>query len=201
MVFTFVNAGVIILRTTPPVINNDDTDDENDPQMTYDTTSISAKTSSMYTGGSSEPHERSPLVKNTEAAALARSLGLIKLSSREIRADLKHHHMVDDSYIALLQLQQNGAWPQFLTFAFTVLSIVGSVGLNHGWSLMILGTMAIMMIALTFALSRIYYASPQPTGFSCPMVPYVPLLGILCNGYMMGVSTFYTTRCSHEFVL
>mmetsp|Transcript_7489 Transcript_7489/g.18446 ORF Transcript_7489/g.18446 Transcript_7489/m.18446 type:complete len:769 (+) Transcript_7489:62-2368(+) len=185
MVFTFVNAGVIILRTTPPVINDDGTDDENG--STYDTARISANTSSMYTGGASAPHERSPLVRNPEAAVVARSLGLIKLSSREIRADLKHHHMIDDSYIERLRLQQNGTWPHLLTFAFTLLATVGSLGLNHGWSVIILSSMAIMMIALTFIMStRIYHASPQPTGFSCPLVPYVPLMGILCNGYMMG---------------
>jgi hypothetical protein len=192
MVFTFVNAGVIILRTTPPVLYEDNQNDANkeitdeDQELIADAAlGMSTKTSTF--GGSSAPHERSPLVRNPEAAIVARSLGLIKKSSREIRADLKHG-TIDAPFIERLQLEQNGILPHLLTFWFTVLAIIGSIGINHTWNHWFLLTVGTLMTILMLMVTRLYQVPPSSSVFSCPFVPYVPLVGIMCNAYMMGVS-------------
>ena len=167
-VFTFVNAGVILLRMRP---------------LTTSTAStVSSQNSKETTPLLGEP--KSPIVRDPRAAAVVRSLGLIKKSSRDIRNSLG----LRDSYY---NVHDNGAKPVWLVVVFTASAILASVGLSNSWynnntwhvfvmafAVLLLPISAIMLLTLP--------RSPPPETFACPLVPIVPLLGILCNSYMMG---------------
>lgn len=177
-VFTFVNAGVIILRMQPP--------DENDNGHDLDDKDHA-------------PLESSPLVRSPVAATVARSLGLVKQTSRQIkegslRSSLNNDHSSQQWYSFssgssgqfLEDVHQNGSKPHALTFGFTVCSTLASVGVSNGWQHKEL-VMGLVVFGI-FCLVRLSYLprSRPPDTFSCPMVPFVPLCGIVCNSYMMG---------------
>ncbi len=157
-VFTFVNAGVIILRMRPPDL----------PQTT---------------GDADLPLESSPLVRDPEASSVARSIGIVKKSSRQIRDSVRASSRNTSGMADIVD--QNGAKPHWLTFLFTLSCILASAGVSNGWSwVLVVGAWIVGIICggFLFTLPRI----PPPETFTCPLVPFVPLMGILCNSYMMG---------------
>lgn len=154
-VFTFVNAGVILLRMRPLVAESESFE--------------------IMSPFFMEPN--SPIVRDPKAAAVVRSLGLIKQSSINIRKMLG----IRDSY----NVHDNGAKPVWLVVIFTTSTILASVTLSNGWHsaiAILLALSAVICAGLLVSLPK----SPPPNTFSCPMVPGVPLMGILCNAYMMG---------------
>jgi APA family basic amino acid/polyamine antiporter len=157
-VFTFVNAGVIILRTRQP---SDDGEDDD----------------------SSASAEASPLVLDTEAAAAARSIGLVQKSSRQIRDSIRAS--ISSSTSKPVRVQDNGSKPHWFTLLFTIGSVLASAGISREWHRGIVVVCIIMSATCAFLLSRLPRSTPPDT-FTCPMVPFVPLMGILCNSYMMG---------------
>ena len=158
-VFTFVNAGVILLRTRP-----EPTEEDQRQQQEF----------SPYI----QPPEASPLVSKPDTAAIARSLGLIKTTSREIQKSLRETE-------PRLVVSGNGAKPMWYAAIFTVSATLASIAFSSKWSTWSLSLLLLCMLvagALLFTLPQ----SPPPDTFSCPFVPAVPLLGILSNSYMMG---------------
>jgi hypothetical protein len=160
-VFTFVNAGVIILRMRPPAIDEEELMDSSSMEL-----------------------EASPLVRDAQAAKVARSLGLVKQSSRQIRDSIR---LSITSTISSppQSVHENGSKPHLLTLGFTLCSILASAGITHGWHRTFVGICIFLGIGCAFLLSRLPRA-PPPDTFTCPMVPLVPLMGIACNSYMMG---------------
>ena len=159
-VFTFVNAGVIILRTRAP-----------------ETTAPVDSTSAM---------ESSPLVQNKEASAVARSMGLVKKTSRQIRDSLRTSEGTTSYATASTEaVQQNGSKPQWLSFLFTLSCLLGSAAVSHGWNFAVVGVSLLVGCTCAGVLFYLPQVSPPET-FQCPWVPFVPLMGILCNSYMMG---------------
>ena len=158
-VFTFVNAGVIILRMRPPDLP------EPTPVNSID--------------------ETSPLVQDVKAAAVARSLGLVKKSSRQIRDSMRSVSSAVDTGTLLDLVHRNGSKPHWLTFLFTLGCVLASAGFSRSWNPYFIGWAAIVGLASAGILFRLPKA-PPPETFTCPMVPFVPLMGIFCNSYMMG---------------
>ena len=154
-VFTFVNAGVIILRMRPEPAADTCSDDHS---------------------ATSADFETSPLVYDPRAASMARSLGLVKLSSRDIQTSIR-------TTFTSPSVHENGTKPQWLTLLFTVSCILASAVYSFSWiigTICVLGSMGAAI--LLFRLPQ----SPPPDTFACPFVPVVPMMGILCNCYMMG---------------
>eukprot|EP00934_Nitzschia_sp_Nitz4_P008671 Nitzschia sp. Nitz4//scaffold198_size39746//37591//39705//NITZ4_007608-RA/size39746-augustus-gene-0.6-mRNA-1//1//CDS//3329540539//8661//frame0 len=152
-VFTFVNAGVIILRTRPA--------EDLEPSLLNDALNV----------------ESSPLVQDPSAAATARSLGLVKKSSQQIRQSIRN--------LSPTAPESNGSKPHWLTAIFTFSCLLVSIGLSNDWSILLMisfATIALICAVLLFLLPQ----ASTPDTFTCPMVPLVPLMGILCNSYMMG---------------
>jgi amino acid transporter len=167
-VFTFVNAGVIILRTRPTASSDDEEDDDEQVGLL---------------GLSS-----SPLVRDAEAATLARSLGLVKQSSRQIRESARlssQSSAASHSPSPRPCVHQNGSKPHTLTFLFTVCSILASAAFTNGWHHGIVVVSILISISCAVLLLRLPKSRPPDT-FACPLVPGVPLCGIVCNSYMMG---------------
>jgi APA family basic amino acid/polyamine antiporter len=166
-VFTFVNAGVIILRTRPT--SSDEGDEEDTP---FDQVGLLESSS--------------PLVRGAEAATWARSLGLVKQSSRQIRDSARlSQSSATSSPRPMLSVHQNGSKPHSLTLVFTVCSILASAGFSNGWHHGIVVVSILISISCVVLLSWLPRSRPPDT-FACPMVPFVPLCGIVCNSYMMG---------------
>jgi amino acid transporter len=154
-VFTFVNAGVIILRMRPPPAADICSDDHS---------------------AASADFETSPLVYDPRAALMARSLGLVKLSSRDIQNSIR-------TTFRSSNVHENGTKPQWLTLLFTVSCVLASTVYSFSWiigALCVFGSMGAAVFL--FRLPQ----SPPPDTFACPFVPFVPIMGILCNCYMMG---------------
>ncbi|OEU13752.1 amino acid transporter [Fragilariopsis cylindrus CCMP1102] len=81
--------------------------------------------------------------------------------------------------------EQNGNKPYWLTLVITILAVLSSMGFSRRWPIWIWITTLGFLFVSIIALSRLSKGSPPDT-FSCPWVPAVPLLGILCNSFMMG---------------
>lgn len=165
-VFTFVNAGVILLRMRPLTA----------------TTTTAATTTSHESSKERIPllmEPKSPIVRDPRAAAVVRSLGLVKKTTRDIRYSLG---LQDSSYY---NVHDNGAKPVWLVVIFTACAILTSVGLSNSWNKWTTLAFAVPLpicAGLLWTLPR----SPPPETFACPLVPLIPLFGILCNSYMMG---------------
>jgi basic amino acid/polyamine antiporter, APA family len=166
-VFTFVNAGVIILRTRAP---------------------DAAVESTTYVTISSL--ESSPLVRNKEAGAAARSIGMVKKSSLQIRDSLQGSSWQlggtrSDTTATVDATQQNGSKPQWLSFLITLGCLLASAAVTHGWNFAVV--VASILVVSTCGGALFFLPQvPPPETFKCPWVPFVPLMGILCNSYMMG---------------
>jgi hypothetical protein len=161
-VFTFVNAGVIILRTRAPESTTEITQDD------------------------SFTVESSPLIQNKEAGAVARSMGLVKKSSRQIRDSLRSSlRRSGGTRAGTDAVQENGSKPQWLSFLFTVSCLLASAAVSYGWNSAVVGVSVLVGSICAGALFFLPQV-PPPETFECPWVPFVPLMGILCNSYMMG---------------
>jgi basic amino acid/polyamine antiporter, APA family len=165
-VFTFVNAGVILLRMRPTEVED-----------TGDNPNIHSEGTPLLL------NPNSPIVRDPRAAAVVRSLRLIKKKSRDIRIELGHrgiHYTVHD----------NGSKPVWLVLIFTLCTLLTSASISNSWNILI--SLALLIIATISALGLfILPRTAPPETFACPFVPLVPLLGILCNTYMMGSMPSY----------
>jgi len=179
-VFTFVNAGVVLLR-----MRNDDSfadavtsssADEMPPLLLNDATATESPAS--------------PIVQDPRAAAVARNLGLVKEPSWRIRWSSGKNSLRN-----YYNVQTNGTKPIWFVIIYTLCAISASVAISTATSdtsgderpfmLSVAGILfAGMVVSAGFLFSL--PKSPPPETFACPMVPTVPLLGILCNSYMMG---------------
>lgn len=219
-VFTFVNAGIIILRMTPPLIPEvlglesdenekgrtthpfsvDDTSSSgkniyNERSQLISTTSKEVKSLNPYsTTSTTDPSTRArPSLLPDEGGAI-----IIKQTSRD-QDDGSFSTNNSRKRRANLErelhlLEQNGSKPHFLTLLYTVSAVLFSRGISHSWHVWILVMMLTIMFISVNWLSRLNQGSP-PNTFSCPYVPAIPLLGIFSNCYMMGSmpsSTWYT---------
>ena len=161
----------------------------------------------MQRGNSSGeyPHhhdERSPLLPDDGGALI------VKRSSRDVRVELRDMSFSASSNVVVVdpstafsvntsemtQLEQNGSWPHWLTISFTVSAVLISGILSHSdneidnnstMTKVVLILLTCVMVLCGVLLSRLPQAAPPET-FTCPLVPIVPLMGILCNSYMMG---------------
>jgi amino acid transporter len=160
-VFTFVNAGVILLRMRP----TENEENSGTPNIHSEETPL------LW-------NPNSPIVRDPRAAAVVRSLGLIKKKSRDIRMELGNRGIY-------YTVHDNGSKPVWLVVIFTLGTLLTSVSITNSWNICI--SLAMLLIALISALGLfILPRTAPPETFACPFVPLVPLLGILCNSYMMG---------------
>ena len=214
-VFTFVNAGVIILRMSPLMIPaNEELERKVEPEESisvshipsgneYDRRQINvldersrliAPNSKRIDNQGRMPKSsrvRSSLLPDHGGAILVRDAtndGTIKSLVLGSESD----NGIDSEREARL-LQQNGSKPHFLTLTITICTVLSSMGISHEWpKWLIYAIMSVLAIAV-HSLFWLRQASP-PTTFSCPSVPAIPLLGIISNSYMMGsmpLSTWY----------
>ena len=82
-------------------------------------------------------------------------------------------------------VEQNGSKPHLLTLTFTICAVLASMGISRSWPLWLMIVMVIIKALSVQSLWRLPQSAP-PATFSCPYVPWIPLLGIFCNSYMMG---------------
>ena len=161
-VFSFINAGVIVLRMRGATALEDTAD--------ASVTSQHEQTAALLL------HSWPSFSSETESERLARSLGLVGTSSREIR------RMVQESES---QQSRESTTPTWLVFIFTMASILASLGATNDWhEYMIIGCLILMVVSAISLFGQ--PKSMPPETFTCPFVPTVPLLGILCNAIMMG---------------
>jgi hypothetical protein len=84
-----------------------------------------------------------------------------------------------------LDFRENGSRPVWLVFIFTTSSILAFIGLSNEWHFWVSASLGVFMVVSAFSIYCLPKA-PPPETFACPLIPTVPLLGILCNSYMMG---------------
>ena len=204
-VFTFVNAGVIILRMTPPlmpIVVETETDENNGGVYNESNEELKAAAvvvEAILRSESNIPDERSRLMSSstttstrTRSSLLPDEGGavLVKEMSPEFNSSSSliienDSDKTANSESQLRLLEQNGSKPHWLTLMFTLFAVFSSMGFSHGWPMWVIITMLGIMFLSMVSLSRLPQAAPPDT-FSCPCVPAVPLLGIFCNSYMMG---------------
>jgi amino acid transporter len=177
-VFTFVNAGIILLRMN----NNDDV-------FVTDMTDLNEVQSLLHQTEAISNTPPSPIVQDPQAAAAVRNLGLIKEPSWRIRlssvTSLRSHYSI----------KSNGTKPIWLILVFTVCATLASVVIENATSdtssidqSLMLGIVGILGFGMLLSAGWLHILpqSLPPDTFACPLVPTVPLLGILSNCYMMG---------------
>ena len=167
-VFTFVNAGVIILRMRPA--SESDRGNRNDEMGDTD------ETSALW-------NPNSPLVRDPEAASLARSMGIVKKSSVQIRESLRQS--LSSGSMTPLNVEENGSKPHWLTFLVTISSTLASAAFSSEWHVGVVMISILVVLVCAVLLMKLPTA-PPPETFTCPWVPVVPLCGIVSNSYMMG---------------
>jgi len=206
-VFTFVNAGVIILRATPPFVPTiEEMDHSHDEPSVEDQIQversklISSSTTSgnqntyTYTHIQTHPRTHNNTLIHSDTHTHRSSLlpddgGAILLQqiSQELRSTSSENTKNDDNKLAESgsPVEQNGSKPYWFSLMFTVSAILSSMGISRKWStLVVIANVGIMILSAVLLL-RLPQLDP-PNTFSCPAVPAVPLMGILCNSYMMG---------------
>lgn len=169
-VFSFVNAGVILLRMRGATALDD-----------YTCTDVSESTPLVTAAVRDGSTYAVPSDKGNEMDIVASSLSLRQTSSRQIR------RVVQESERGMLPWpNQSESTPAWLVTIFTVASTLVALGITNDWHVFLnlgfgfVGTVSALLLCLHPTL-------PPPTHtFACPGVPTVPLLGILCNCYMMG---------------
>ena len=166
-VFSFVNAGVILLRMRGATALEDPTADPGES-----TRLISATPGPAFPAGSGS---------ETGIDNVASSLGLHQTSSRQIR------RAVQESERGFLQWpSQHESGPAWLVTLFTLSSILAALGVTNDWhDYLIFGCGLVVLVSALLLCLHPTLPPPAHT-FACPAVPVVPLLGILCNCYMMG---------------
>ncbi len=220
-VFTFVNAGVIILRMSPPLIPEiielgvaEDSDEKIGTPFTFAANEskrsecsildeqsrlippLSMKADSLrriYNVSVDTSSNRT----STRSALLPDEGGAILV--REATRDLSGNSSLVDSGSddttksgnQLRSLEQNGSKPHLLTLVTTICAVLSSTGVSHSWPAWLIMTMLAITFLSAIALFRLPQISP-PSTFSCPYVPAIPLMGIFANSYMMGSMPFST---------
>lgn len=175
-VFTFVNAGVILLRLRPGLVlgNNEGVTQE---QL------------------ESNSSRRLPLAQSPRSDAIARSLGLVNQTSLDVRQSLRSSARASSlrDLSANTTDSQDATIPTLYVLGFTLSSLFLSMAIAHQVHLIFGGVMVLAMVLCTIGLYSLLppeaptqTTQSSPTTFQCPMVPAVPLCGILCNCYMMG---------------
>ncbi|MGK3735408.1 MAG: hypothetical protein ACI8RD_011728 [Bacillariaceae sp.] len=205
-VFSFVNAGVIVLRMTPPLASiatemEDNIDggrgvnDKSYEKVKAEPNIFNEQSGLLISSG----ERRSSRYSATDAASTRRhshmlpddgGFLLVKRAYREFRSSSSSTVVNGDACIAksgshIRLLEQNGSKPYWLTLVITLLAVLSSMGFSRRWPIWILITTSGFLFVSIIALSRLPQGYPPDT-FSCPWVPAVPLMGILCNSYMMG---------------
>jgi len=220
-VFTFVNAGVIILRMSPPLIPEiielgvaEDSDEKIGTPFTFaaneskrsecsilDEQSRLIPPLSMKAGSLRRIYnvsvDTSSNRTSTRSALLPDEGGAILV--REATRDLSGNSSLVDSGSddttksgnQLRSLEQNGSKPHLLTLVTTICAVLSSTGVSHSWPAWLIMTMLAITFLSAIALFRLPQISP-PSTFSCPYVPAIPLMGIFANSYMMGSLPFST---------
>jgi len=191
-VFTFVCAGIILLRTRQPEETTNTTITAEDLSIvrmgeespllhSTGTTSAGTFTVSAANNNNNTDTLSTPLAMKAEPQAMevARWLGIHEEPSLIIKESLRKSHP--------LTVANNGTKPVWLVVLFTVSSTMASYALanNDDWSKWFVGGCGLVMILSAIILFRLPQ-SPPPETFACPSVPLLPLLGILFNSYMMG---------------
>lgn len=150
-VFTFVNAGVIVLRMK--------TTRQNDPIPT----------------GLIETNEH---ICGFESSSTVSSPDEILKSRNVIRAtsNLSTYYSV--------HLFKNKSI--FFLLLFTLSVLFFSFNINHHWNSRLLFFLSAFIAASTSYFLLVHPKCKPPSTFQCPLVPFVPMLGIACNAYMMG---------------
>jgi len=152
-VFTFVDAGVIILRMRPVEDVDSDSDIDDDGGL---------PTASRQTGtGSSSITEE----------------GFEESLWEVVVAKYRRY--------ASGPVENNGSRPTYHTVIFTLCTIFASMAYSNGWAI------SVSILCLAFATYSAFVLmllpkSAPPDTFQCPYIPAVPLIGLACNGYMMG---------------
>ena len=166
-VFSFVNAGVILLRMRgATALNDPNTDvDESTPLV---------------------PSARGPTYaessdKGNGMDIVATSLSLRQASSRQIR------RVVLESERGFLQWpSESESLPVYQVTIFTIAAIIAALGITNDWHPYVTMGSGLAMLGSTVLLCCHPTLPPPTQTFACPAVPIVPLLGIMCNCYMMG---------------
>lgn len=205
-VFSFVNAGVIVLRMTPPLTSiatemEDNVDgDRGVNEKSYEEVKAEPNIFDEQSGLLiSSGKRRSSRYSATDAKSTRRhshmlpddgGFVLVERASREFRSSYLSTVVNGDGSTAksgshIRLLEQNGNKPYWLTLVITILAVLSSMGFSRRWPIWIWITTLGFLFVSIIALSRLSKGSPPDT-FSCPWVPAVPLLGILCNSFMMG---------------
>jgi amino acid transporter len=205
-VFTFVNAGVIILRMTPPAlaktmtttisVPDEESDDSRDDELTKENATID-RNQSRY--AHSHHDERSPLLPDLGGAVIVRDSIRkgrkldIQLLSNDPNILMDAGNPTTRDVQSTLVVRTNGSWPHYLTVAYTICAVWGFAILSnadhHGSMTTIHMILLLLLTTCLCACAIVLWRLPQvapPHTFTCPCVPIVPLLGILCNSYMMG---------------
>ena len=193
-VFSFVNAGVILLRMRPTTVNMQESVSVVDEGGSFAVTASSPLPELLL---------RSPMVQNPAAEAVLQALGLRKQTSLEIRKYVEKRDSIrlmrvssNSTGTSLAStVADNGSKPVWLVLCFTLSAFTASAILNHSspngndgsatarWIVLWLCVVAIILTTLMLlALPQ----SPPPETFTCPMVPAIPLAGLASNAYMMG---------------
>jgi len=247
MVFTFVNAGIIVLRLTPNLLVYSASASEQQFLQEEDDDNCDvcrAEEQDHDQGGGQHAHHH-----DTEHYHLVSNMGTDHEKSRLIKkknatSDIPYHvhntnrcpkharHLLPDDggLMTMKKLSKlkylssssssSSSWiaedgptttasigstkPYWFTFLFTIFTVLASTGLSHGWPIKV---MILLLLVVLFSASVLFglhhqqqlqqqaqQSSPVSSSFQCPWVPAVPLLGIFCNGYMMGsmpASTWY----------
>lgn len=157
-VFTFVNAGVIILRMRTAV-------------------------GSTFLEDRDIATEESSLLGTNQT--LARTMGLVPKKTILLPVPIRRSP-------AEVEIQDSSK-PHILTFIFTIGCLLFSAGFTRDWHLIILSMCATIVVLSSVLLFQIPQSAP-PTTFACPWVPFVPLMGILSNAFMMGSMSVSSRR-------
>jgi len=81
--------------------------------------------------------------------------------------------------------QNNGSKPILFILLYTLSAVIGFIVIANEWH----SATAYVAFAITMMSALAIMSMPKlppPETFSCPLVPLIPLLGILSNAYMMG---------------
>jgi APA family basic amino acid/polyamine antiporter len=154
-VFTFVDAGVIILRMRP-------------------LEDVAALEGTTYSTELNDVDEFSQKYDDDNVIQ-----GGFEESLWEMILSKHRRHSTSGS------VESNGNRPIILSIVFTLSAILASMAYTNSLSSLIPLACLVMAAYSAIALFLLPKSDPPDT-FQCPYVPAVPLIGLACNGYMMG---------------
>jgi len=183
-VFTFVNAGVIILRMSPSLtpVPEEKEEEKIEDNIPTERSALLSSNNSEHASHQACCRRRSSLLPDEGGAIL------VKESCRDSNHNFfcLHNSNIETNLTTNLRsVEQNGSKPHLLTLTFTICAVMASMGISRSWPLSLMIVMVIIVVLSVNSLSRLPQSAPPGT-FSCPYVPWIPLLGIFCNSYMMG---------------